>query len=91
MNFQTIKQQIYQFLFTVMGFLLLVIVCAVVQGSLTLPLALALGVADLVGMNIVCGLASAKPAAQARRVPVRRDASLRRNVPLRVVRGGRAA
>ena len=89
MNFQTIKQQIYQFLFTVMGFLLLVIVCAVVQGSLAL--ALALGVADLVGMNIVCGLASAKPAAQARRVPVRRDASLRRNVPLRVVRGGRAA
>lgn len=91
MNFQTIKQQIYQFLFTVMGFLLLVIVCAVVQGSLALPLALLLGVADLMGMNIVCGLASAKPAAQARRVPVRRNAPLRRNVPLQVVRGGRAA
>lgn len=85
MNFQTIKQQIYQFLFTVMGFLLLAIVCAVVQGSLPLHLALVLGVADLMGMNFVCGLASAKPAAPARRVPVRR------NVPLRVVRGGRAA
>lgn len=84
MNFQTIKQQIYRFLFSVMGFLMLVIVCAAADGSLFLPVAVLLGAADLIGMNILCGLAAAKPARRARSSSVR-------TVPLRVVRGGRAA
>ena len=33
MNFQTIKQQAYRFLFSVMGFLMLVILCAAADGS----------------------------------------------------------
>lgn len=87
MNFQTIKQQAYRFLFSVMGFLMLVIVCAAADGSLVWPLALVLGAADLVGMNIVCGLAAEKTAASP--APVRQP--VRPAVTLRVVRGGRAA
>lgn len=83
MNFQTIKQQAYRFLFSVMGFLMLVILCAAADGSLVWPLALVLGAADLVGMNIVCGLAAEKPA------PARQP--VHPAVTLRVVRGGRAA
>lgn len=85
MNFQTIKQQAYRFLFAVMGFLMLVILCAAADGSLVWPLALVLGAADLVGMNIVCGLAAEKPAPATARQPVHPA------VTLRVVRGGRAA
>lgn len=85
MNFQTIKQQAYRFLFSVMGFLMLVILCAAADGSLVWPLALVLGAADLVGMNIVCGLAVEKPAPTPARQPVHPA------VTLRVVRGGRAA
>ncbi len=85
MNFQTIKQQAYRFLFSVMGFLMLVILCAAADGSLFLPLALLLGAADLIGMNIVCGLAANKPAPAPRPQPVHPAVSLR------VVRGGRAA
>ena len=85
MDFRTIKQQAYRFLFTVMGFLMLVILCAAADGSLFLPLALVLGLADLVGMNLLCGLAAAKPAAQPRRTQAHPAVSLR------VVRGGRAA
>lgn len=84
MNFQTIKQQIYRFLFSVMGFLMLVIVCAAADGSLFLPVAVLLGAADLIGMNVLCGLAAAKPTRHAQPDSVR-------TVPLRVVRGGRAA
>ncbi len=85
MNFQTIKQQAYRFLFSVMGFLMLVILCAAADGSLFLPLALLLGAADLIGMNIVCGLAANKPA------PAPRPQAVHPAVSLRVVRGGRAA
>lgn len=87
MNFQTIKQQAYRFLFSVMGFLMLVILCAAADGSLVLPLAIVLGAVDLLGMNVVCGLAADKtaPAPAPRRQPVHPA------VTLRVVRGGRAA
>lgn len=93
MNFQTIKQQVCRFLMSVMGFLFLTIVCGAAEGALFLPLALGLGLADLIGMNILCGLAAAKPASGQQRVPVRRvrRAPTRRPIPLRVVRGGRAA
>lgn len=93
MNFQTIKQQVCRFLMSVMGFLFLTIVCGAAEGALFLPLALLLGLADLLVMNILCGLAQPKPAQQRPRVSVRqvRRPSARRTVPLRVVRGGRAA
>lgn len=93
MNFQTIKQQVCRFLMSVMGFLLLAIICGAAEGTLFLPLALLLGLADLIGMNILCGLAEAKPAPRRQRVPVRRvhRTPARASVPLRVVRGGRAA
>lgn len=93
MNFQTIKQQVCRFLMSVMGFFFLTIVCGAAEGALFLPLALGLGLADLIGMNLLCGLAEAKPAPVRQRVPVRRvrRTPTRRAIPLRVVRGGRAA
>ena len=49
--------------------------------------------AVLIGMNLLCGLAEAKPAPVRQRVPVRRvrRTPTRRAIPLRVMRGGRAA
>ncbi len=93
MNFQMIKQQVCRFLMSAMGFLLLVIFCAAVEGTVFWPVALLLGLADLVGMNFLCGLAESKPAPKTQSAPVRTScaAGTRRAVSLRVVRGGRAA
>lgn len=93
MNFQTIKQQVCRFLMSVLGFLLLAIICGAAEGTLFLPVALLLGLVDLIGMNILCGLAEKKPAPRRQRVPAHhvRRTSARRTVTLRVVRGGRAA
>ena len=92
MNFQTIKQQVCRFLMSVMGFLLLPIANGVAEGSLFLPLAILLVLADLLAMNLLCGLAQPRPARRPR-VQVRRvrHAAAHQPVPLRVVRGGRAA
>lgn len=80
MKFDQIKQRTCQFLLSVAGFLLLVLACAAVQGTLFLPLALALSLGDLMAMNVLCGLCAP---AQTKAAP--------KPVKLRVVQGGRAA
>ena len=89
MKQQMVKRWLCQFLLIALGFVLLGLASAAAQGTLSVPAALGLALAALLGMNVLCGaLAPAAPqkaAATVRRpaVPVR--------VPLQVVRGGRAA
>lgn len=80
MKLDQVKQWACQFLLTVAGFLLLVLACATVQGLFFPPLAVLLGLGDLVAMNFLCGLCAPAPAR-----------TETKPVPLRVVRGGRAA
>ncbi len=80
MKFYQIKQRACEFLVSVGSFVLLMLICAAVQGTLFLPLALALGLGDLMAMNVLCGLCAP---AQTKAAP--------KPVKLRVVQGGRAA
>ena len=68
---------------------LLGLASAAAQGTLSVPAALGLALAALLGMNVLCG-ALAPAAPQKAAAPVRRPAPPVR-VPLQVVRGGRAA
>lgn len=80
MKFHQIKQRACEFLVSVCSFVLLMLICATVQGTLFLPLALVLGLGDLLLMNVLCGLCMP---AQVKAAP--------KPVRLRVVPGGRAA
>lgn len=93
MNFQVLKQQVCRFLMSVLGFLLLPLACSAAEGVLFLPFALLLGLADLLCMNILCGLAESKPARHSCSVSVRhaQPAAAHPPVAIRVVRGGRVA
>lgn len=85
MKFDQIKQWACQFLLSVCGFLLVILACAAVQGTLFLPLALVLGLGDLMAMNALCA-----PRASAASHTGHKPAAAK-PVSLRVVQGGRAA
>lgn len=89
MKQQMVKRWLCQFLLIALGFVLLGLASAAAQGTLSVPAALGLALAALLGMNVLCG--ALPPAApQKAAAPVRRSAAPVR-VPLQVVRGGRAA
>lgn len=89
MKQQMVKRWLCQFLLIALGFVLLGLASAAAQGTLSVPAALGLALAALLGMNVLCG--ALPPAApQKAAAPVRRPAAPVR-VPLQVVRGGRAA
>ena len=89
MKQQMVKRWLCQFLLIALGFVLLGLASAAAQGTLSVPAALGLALAALLGMNVLCG-ALAPAAPQKAAAPVRRPAAPVR-VPLQVVRGGRAA
>lgn len=89
MKQQMVKRWLCQFLLIALGFVLLGLASAAAQGTLSVPAALGLALAALLGMNVLCG-ALAPAAPQKAASPVRRPAAPVR-VPLQVVRGGRAA
>lgn len=89
MSFSRIKQAVLRFGLTALAFLLLVLLSAAVEATISLPVAAGLGVLDIVLMNLVCGLLS-RPARQSLRA--RRKASHRAApIQLQVVPGGHAA
>lgn len=89
MKQQMVKRWLCQFLLIALGFVLLGLASAAAQGTLSVPAALGLALAALLGMNVLCG-ALAPAAPQKAAAPGRRPAAPVR-VPLQVVRGGRAA
>ena len=89
MKQQMVKRWLCQFLLIALGFVLLGLASAAAQGTLSVPAALGLALAALLGMNVLCG-ALAPAAPQKAAAAVRRPAAPVR-VPLQVVRGGRAA
>ena len=56
MPISKIKQAILRFGLTALSFLLLVLLSAAVEGTLALPVAFGVGVADILLMNFLCGL-----------------------------------
>ena len=90
MPISKIKQAILRFGLTALSFLLLVLLSAAVEGTLALPVAFGVGVADILLMNFLCGLLG-RPAKAVSRA--QRKAAPRSPAPvyLQVVTGSHAA
>ena len=75
MPISKIKQAILRFGLTALSFLLLVLLSAAVEGTLALPVAFGVGVADILLMNFLCGLLGrpAKAVSRAQRKAARRS------------------
>ena len=74
MKQQMVKRWLCQFLLIALGFVLLGLASAAAQGTLSVPAALGLALAALLGMNVLCG-ALAPAAPQKAAAPVRRPAA----------------
>lgn len=90
MPISKIKQAILRFGLTALSFLLLVLLSAAVEGTLALPVAFGVGVADILLMNFLCGLLGrpAKAVSRAQRKAARRSPA---PVHPQVVTGSHAA
>lgn len=92
MKYSALRNILCKFLIAVLLLLGLMVFSAVAEGALPLLAGLLLGLAGLVLLNLLCGLLLPREEPRPRRVPAAKQAvPASRPVPLRVVRGGRAA
>lgn len=91
MNLNNIKQAVCKFLFLVEAAVLFILLSAVIQGSIGLPVAVGYAIISFVGVNLLSCLIL--PMEEIQQVPHRKPApaARRQAVSLRVVPGGRHA
>lgn len=91
MNTTKLKKEICKLIGCAAAFLLMILFCAAVEGTLPILAVLALGAICLGVLNSVCGMLMQPHSSRACAQPAPRPVRGAQPVSLRVVRGGRAA